>query len=100
MEKKIRDKGSLLDVIREVPRYHLEFGGGEVGNDKQGWGGYPVSTSILPWCTLPGELPCIWSTEGFTSSHSLNHLFTYINVNKMVSMFSGSILGISEKLHL
>lgn len=40
-KEKRTDKGSLLDVITEVPRYLPEFGGGEVGNDKHVLGRVP-----------------------------------------------------------
>lgn len=67
-EEKITEEGSILDITREVPRCHPEFGCEEVGSDKHVWERGPRGTSDFSWCTLSGELRT-WSTGGPTSSH-------------------------------
>ena len=39
------EEESISDIIREIPRYHPELGGEEVGNDKHTVGRVPKATS-------------------------------------------------------
>lgn len=47
-KKQRTEKRSILGIIREVPRYHPEFGGGEVGNEKHMLGRVPRGHLIFP----------------------------------------------------